>query len=524
MKKTGVMIGALIFFLMISTSATAVFSSTYTLKGTLDGDTSVFFLGKTAIIGNSPGLPMEQIIDSPLVQEMNAFPLVAASTIANLDSVIVVEDVDITKTPSLEELYRIYADHITEYSDVTITTSSGVFLLGIDQGTMHVSTRLPYAITSFLPFEITPNFISRFFVTATLVPITIQCTGNFSVLARLSNTGTLQIQDTHRQILWTGGANNTYLVFHKNVYSVIQQPPLFLFPLHTSSSAASLSFSITPADNQDISMEHLIKNVSGIVQNLGDLNSKEIVNTFTALHDFSATTCLITNGAMFLLQTNDTITIDETSQQFSKIGFARFSSLNVVGSETSEGPTIQGDSNLVFLGNHFYNTRSKHSSNGTAFPFEIVILWIVALCVFLSVHFFLRREINEYRTNWLKRYAFIFHIILLAITILLLDFEVYGQFGISAFTALFTQGFCTIASVFILVELIMWVLGYLLFAIPIRILLNSGLRFLGIGKAGNGIGKGIGVLSIWVFCGLYLILILNIIISFIHFDVFPMVG
>jgi hypothetical protein len=524
MKKTGMTIGTLIIFLMISTSATAIFSSNYALKGTLDVDTSVFFLGKTAITGYSLGLPMERIVNSPLVQEMNAFPLIAASTIANLDSVIVVEDVDITKTSSLEELYRIYVDHITEYSDVTITTSRGVFLLGIDHGTMRVSSKLPYAITTFLPFEITQNFISRFFVTATIVPITMHCAGNFSVLTGISNTGTLQVQDAHGQVLWSGGANNTYLVFHKNAYSVIQQPPLFLFPLHTSSSAESLSFSISPADYQDISMEQLIKNVSTIVQNLRDYNTKEVVNTFTTLHDFFTTTCLVTNGAMLLFQTNDTITIDQTNQRFSNMGFARFSTLSIVSSGTSEEPTIQGDCTLVFLGNHFYNAQAKNSSIGTAFPYELVILWIVSLCVFLSLYFFLRRGIDEYRTNQVKRYAFIFHFILLVVAVLLLDYEVYSQFGISAFTALFTQGFCTITGVFILVELIIWVLGYLLFAIPVRILINSGLRFLSIGKGGNGIGKGIGVLSIWVFCGLYLILILNTIISIIHIEILSPMG
>jgi hypothetical protein len=80
-----------------------------------------------------------------------------------------------------------------------------------------------------------------------------------------------------------------------------------------------------------------------------------------------------------------------------------------------------------------------------------------------------------------------------------------------------------IAGTFLLVELSIWVLGYLILAIPIQLLAYSGLRLLDIGKGGNGIRKAIGDLSIWVFCGLYLLLFMNIIFSLIHFNnLFPM--
>jgi hypothetical protein len=79
-----------------------------------------------------------------------------------------------------------------------------------------------------------------------------------------------------------------------------------------------------------------------------------------------------------------------------------------------------------------------------------------------------------------------------------------------------------ITGTLLFVELILWILGYVILAIPVRILVSSGLRLLNIGKGGKGIGKAIGGLSVWVFCRLYLLLCMNIIFSVIHFSgIFP---
>jgi hypothetical protein len=518
------MIGALIVFCILASQATAIFSLTHPLKGTLNADATVFFLGKTSITGNSTGYPMEGIINSSLVQDMNTFPLIGATTISNLNTVIVVNNIDITTASSLEDLYLKYFDHITEYSDVKVTTDRGMFLLGINHGTMRVSSDLPYAVTTFIPFEITPGVSTKFFLTATMVPITLQCTGNFSVLTGLSNTSTIQIHDTHGAILWNGSSKNTYLVIQENTFSVTQQPPLLLFPLGTSTSTEPLAVSVTPADSQDISMRQLIKNIPTALQNFGEYNTTDIGVNFDVLDKFIRTTSLVTNGAMLLLQTNDTITIDHTTQRFSSVGFARFTILDATSTESSEGLRLQGDCSLIFLGDHFYNPQAKHSPTGTAFPYELIILWIVALCAFLSIRFFLRPDINEKRNNEMKQYTCVLQIILLVITLFLLDSEVNSQFGISAFSALFMQGFSMITGVFFFLELLLLVLGYVLLGLPIQILVNSGLRLFGIEKGGKGIGRGIGFLSIWVFCMLYLLLVLNTIISLVHLDIFFPMG
>ena len=523
MKKTYLLIGILIVFFMISPSATAIFSASHDLKGTLTKDTTVFFVGKTEISGTFTGYPMERLVNSSFVQDMNAFPLVGASSITNLDTVIVAENIDIATATSLEELFLRYYDHITQYSDVDIATDNGLFLLGINQGSLNVSSDLNYAVSTFIALEIIPGTTTRFFLTGTSNPLTMQYSGDFAVLTTLSDTSTIRVKDRRGTTLWSSASPNDYLVIQDKKFSVTQHPPLSLFPLNHATSTVPLKLSISPADPKDIVIKQLIDNVSIAVKNLGEYNTSEFMDNIDGFDTMIQAPSLVANGAMVFLQTNDTVTIDHTTQRFSSVGFARFITLDVTSTGSYSGPTIQADCKLIFLGDHFYNPKAKRNSDGIALPYELLIIWILALCVFVYIRFFLRPPVDIKRDERIKRYALFFHIILLVIAFLLLDAEVNDLFGISAFTALLSQGFSMITGAFLLLELTIWILGYIILAIPLQLLTYSVLRLLGIGKGGNGIRKAIGDLSIWVFCGLYLLLFMNIIFSLIHFNnLFPM--
>jgi hypothetical protein len=523
MKKTYFIIGILIVFFMIFPSATAIFASSHDLKGTLTKDTNAFFIGKTKISGTFTGYPMERLINSSIFQNMGGFPLIGASSISNLDTVIVAENIDITTATSLEELFLRYYDRITQYSDVDIATDNGLFLLGVNQGSLNVSSDLNYAVTTFIPLEIIPDTTTRFFLTVTNHPLTMECSGDFAVLTTLSDTSSIRVKDRHGTTLWSGASPNNYLVIQDKKFSVTQHPPLSLIPLNSVASTAPLKLSISPAIPTDIVIKQLIENVSVAVENLGEGTTSEFIKNINGFDALIQATSFVGNGAMVFLQTNDTVTIDHSIQRFSSVGFARFNTLYITNNESSSGPTLQADCKLIFLGDQFYTPKAKHNSDGIAFPYELLIIWILALCVFICIHFYLRPPVDAKRDERIKRYALFFHIILLIIAFLLVDVEVNDLFGISAFTAVLSQGFSMIAGAFLLLELAIWVLGYIILAIPLQLLTYSMLRLLGIGKGGNGIRKAIGDLSIWVFCGLYLLLFINIIFSLIHFNsLFPM--
>jgi hypothetical protein len=523
MKKTLLLIGILTIVSMMVPSANAVFTSSHELSGTLSKDTNAFFIGKTQINGTFTGFPMKQLVNSSIVQDMGGFPLIGACTIANLDAVIVAEDINITNANSLEELFFHYFDHITQYSDVDITTDNGLFLLGINQGHLTVSSNLNYAITTFIPLEIIPDTTTRFFLTATNKPLTMQCSGDITVLTTISDTGTIRVKDRNGATLWTSTSPNNYLVIQEKKFSVTQHPPLSIFPLNDVSSTTPLKLSISPADPRDIDVTQLIENVSIALENFGEGTTSEFIKNLNELVTLIQATSLVANGAMVFLQTNDTVTIDHSEQQFISVGFARFNTLEITNVDSTSEPTIQADCTLISLGNHFYVPQAKRTSDGIVFPYELLIIWILALCVFIYVRFFLKPAVDIKRDESIKRYAIFLHIIVFIISFLLLDFEINSLFGISAFTLLSLQGFSAITGAFFLLELIIWVLGYIILAIPLQLLVYSALRLLRIGKGGTGIRKAIGDLSIWVFCGFYLLLFINILFSLIHLNsLFPL--
>lgn len=509
---------------MMLPSASAIFTPSYPLKGTLLRDTNVFFIGKTRIAGSFIGYPVNRLITSSIVQDMGGFPLIGACSITNLDTVVVAENIDITAANSLEDLLDRFSTHITVYSDVDIVTENGLFLLGINQGSLNVSSELNYAITTFLPLEIIPQTTTRFFLTVTNEPLTMQCSGDYAVLTTLSETSTINVKSRHGTILWSGASLDNYLIIQNTEFAVIQHPPLSVLPLNAATSTVPLSLSVTPADPKNIKVTQLIEDVSHAAENLGEGTTSEFIENINKFDSLIQTTSLVMNGALVFLQTNDTLTIDHSTQRFSSFGFVRFRTLDITNIGSSSGPTLQADCKLCFLGNHFYNPQAKRSADGILFPYELLIIWTFALCVFVYVRFFLRPPIDIWKDGRIKRYALIFHVIVLIISFLLLDIEVNDLFGISCFTALFTQGFSMITGTFLFLELGIWILGYLILAIPIQLLSYSVLRYLGYGKGSNGVRKAVGDLSIWVFCGLYLLLCINLILSLIHFNTLVPMG
>lgn len=523
MKKTYLFVGILIFFFILSPSATALFTSSHTLKGTLTKDTEAFFIGKTKIDGSFTGVPMKHFIDSSIAQDMGGFPLIGASSISDLDTVILAEDIDIITATSLEDLITQYFDHLIYYSDVDITMDNGLFVLGINQGNMSLSSDLSYAVTTIVPLEIIPDTITRFFFIGTNSLLTMHCSGDFAGTTTLSDIGTIQIKEKNGTTLWTGGSPNDYLIIQDTSFSLTKNPSLSLFPLSNTTSTLSLAVSVSPAAPTDVQIQHLIQNVSKDVGNLKDGATLEFLQRIKDLDTYIQAISFIANGAMVFLRTNDSVTIDHSTQRFSSTGFVRFNTLDLTKFGSSTGPSLQADSTLCYLGDHFYNPSAKRSVDGIAFPFELLFIWILALCVFVYIRFFLRPPVDITLDKKVKRYALYLHIVVLVIAFLLLDMEVNILFGLSALTALLSQGFSMITGSFFLLEVVIWVFGYLILAIPLQLLSNAILRFLGIGKGGNDIWKAVGDLSIWVFCGFYLLLLCNILFSLIDFNsLFPM--
>lgn len=517
MKKTYLLIVVYFVLFILSSSATAIFTSSHTLKGTLGEETKAFFIGRTIINGSFTGQPLEHLMDSSFLQQMRGFPLIGESSLTDLDSVIVIEDIDITTATSLEDLIMQYSDHITTYTNVDIVTEEGLFLLGINDGFISLSADLSYAVTTIVPLEIVPDYITRFFVIGTNSPLTMQCSGDFAALTTLSDTSTIILKDGNGRTLWTGGSPNDYLIIQDPSFSLVKHPSLSLLPLTDSASAMTLTESVVPAAPEDIQIKQLIQNVAMILEDFSDTNT-DFLESINDLDAFIETSSFIANGAMILQQTNDTVTIDHSSQRFSSAGFIRFNTLSVTNFGSPTGLFIKGDCALCYLGDHFYNPSAKRSNDGIAFPYELLFIWVLSLGIFVYVRFFLRPLVDITLDQKIRRYGLVVHISALVIAFLLLDLEVNILFGMSALSSLVSQGFSMGTGAFFLLEALIWIIGFCILAIPLQLLSYAILRYLGVEKGGNGIWKAVGDLSIWVFSGFYLLLFFNILLLVIDFN------
>ncbi|HVQ01629.1 MAG TPA: hypothetical protein VMT57_08970 [Candidatus Thermoplasmatota archaeon] len=514
MKTATLLIGLLLVICCFLGNVRAQFT---TVQGTLHGSTDVLFSGETNINATFTGFPMDRIVDSPLVKDMNAFILPGGNTIRSLSTVIVVEDIDITQVDSLEDLYSHYTDHIRQFTNAALTTDTGFFLLGYPSGgTISVHTDVPYAVSTSHTLTLNQSLLPCDFL-ATQTPVVLSFSGDYAVLAQPLMSAVIRLNDQSGKTLWTGNSSSNYLILKDQHFQITQHPPLAIFPLNQKESTVPmLSYTLAPADQNKIHLQELLESVSTTAAHLAVMNVSEMLKEIQRYNLIISNAKFLANGAIILNNSNDTINLDDTTQTVKGFGLIHVHDLTVTYEEPGIGPTIQGTYSLAFLGDHFYNPQAGSTDNGIAFPYLLLIVWIVALAFFLYIRFLLKPPVDSKRDSTLKRYALLIHIILLMVAFLFLDLEVNAQLGISTVTSLIAQGSIMITGLCLGLELLLGVLSYLLLVLPVRLILISGLRILHIGKGGRGLGAGIADLMIGVFAAFYLFLFLNMIISVLH--------
>ncbi|MFO7677765.1 MAG: hypothetical protein R6V50_05225 [Thermoplasmatota archaeon] len=506
-----------IFFFSLSASA-QILSPTATLTAVLDSQTQGFFIGKTSINGVFEGFEMDIIQDHPLVYEINVIPLFGYTVIKSIDRMKMIH-VDSLSPELLKNMDNISELNATTYTDIDIIAEKGPILIASHHGGMYVESELSYAICSIINQTIQSSTPNQFLVIASSSTLTAQFTGEPSYLIPYETNQKIQIQESDGTILWSGISNEYIFVIEDEDYSIYQDSSLYLLPLNSNDSHTT-SISISPSDSptQDImTILDDITNSSEHIEIISDIseNIKEFESVLSAVSP-------IVNGGLILVNTQDTVIIDGTTQSFSQIGFARGNTYEITLSNETNTPIIHGDFRLIFLGDHMYTAQANKSDTGIAFPILILIFWIIALVLFILFRFYPKfiqskqfKQINEITMEKIKKFSLFFQISMLIVVFILVDREISYQFGTSIIDAILGQGLSLILIVFILIQLILWSIGFFALALPIRIITNSGLQFIGIGTSGRSLGKGIGLFGIWIFSALYVKLFINLILLFV---------
>ncbi|UCD14253.1 MAG: hypothetical protein JSW60_02235 [Thermoplasmatales archaeon] len=511
MNKTLVIMGCIVVFLSISAMANAqILSPIAQLEGTIGSDTMAFFVGRTTFSGYFQGYKIDYISSNLLFDEVNTLPLFGTSRFEDMDSVTIF-DIETTDIESIEDLLDFDLDDVSQFTNVNIIAEEGPFILGTYQANITTNSNLDYAISSVVNFEFGQGNNIPFLAVITTSQMNIQYLGESALLAQPSYNGNIKVEDSNGNLLWNENSTNKIFYVEDEDLSFIQDSPLYLFPLTETSE--NIELSVAPADTYTVDIYSLVDEVENAAQGLAEI--PDISDEIQGFDEVISVASSIVNGGMVLVETDDTFTIDNSHQKFTGFGFARGKAFQAIISPRMQTTTINGDYKLIFLGDHLYTTQAKESKNGVAFPFPLVIVWAIAIGLFLMFHFYIKKDAKELDEK-VKRYALIFHIVALIVAFILMDREISYQFGISAIDAIFGQGISLVLAVFVIIELVMWILGYLLLAFPVHLITMSGLKMIGIGKDGKGIGKGVGAFFIWIFCAFYVKLIVNLIFLVIN--------
>ena len=546
MNKTLILIGCIALFLSSSIVANSqILSPIVHLNGEVSQDAMVFFVGKTDFSGNFYGYPVDSmidtssfddILDNPLVENMvvdifdisllddlHIFPLLGCCTFEDISSVAIVDiqefqEMDFASMSTADIIN--FVDNIERFSNVDIITENGQFIFGVGQDNVTTKSELNFAISSTVSFEIEEGNKIPFLAILTESQITMRYSGESSLLYKSSNSGSIIIKDSNGNEIWNENSSYKMLFIEDDDISLVQNSSIYAFPISTNETKDTASLYVSPAESRFIDIFQLMEGINNLT---GDssfgIDVPDFSNILPDFDNLISSASSIINGGMIFTNTNDTFFIDNSPQTFSGFGFVRGNGFDVTitGGQTPE-TKVSGDCKLIFLGDHFYTSQAKYSENGMAFPFLLVIPWVLAIGLYLLFRFYLKKETktNDGLDRKIKKLALIFHIVALIVAFILMDSEVSFQFGISAIDAILGQGISLVFAVLIVVELIMWVLGYLILAIPIYFIAKYGLKFIEIGESGKGISKGLGALSIWFFCAVYFKLIINLIFLVIN--------
>ncbi len=507
MKKTIVFLCFTLFLFATSTSA-QLLSPTSHIEGTILPSTQSLFIGTVDVSGDFQGYPLDMLPENPYINNVSVFPLLGSTVLNDIDRVTLID----RETLNLDS-YQDYVDltNLTQFTDVDITLQNGLFLLGSDQGTISIDVTFEYAIATTYPIQL-QNISSRFLILLSTTKNTARFQGELSAVLQYDQEGKMQITDPGGTTLWESSFADTLLLIEDEQYLVTQRSSMYLYPLVNNSE--TLKLQVTAAPNEAVDIQMLIDKVTSVAEGFGDI--PDISSMIQGFSSFVTAAESIINGGMLLIETSDNFVIDDSLQQFTKLGFTRGSQLSIQLFPSSGTSTVKGDAKLVFLGDHFYSIQAKESEDGFSVPFVPIFLWIIGIAAFILVKFYLKRENNEAMDQKLKYYALVFHICAILIVFVLVDREISFKFGYSALDALFGQGFSLVFLLFISLQLSIWSLGYLFFAFPLKLCIDSVLLYFGFGRKGKHLGKGIALFSIWFFASFYVTLILNLLFLFLN--------
>ncbi len=545
-KRKKSIVGNLLIFLIIvvlvSTQASAqLFDDTHEIETIVDETTSVFFLGDVSFEGSFQAVQMDSFIDSfsEYIELLgsNLFPTdlhsfsywdtiygfpVFSKTIINQVTVYEINTTILSSidASSIHEILLEVDQIITTYDQASIFVSDGIALIGSDIQEYTVDHLEAYAVGGLFQLDISQDFPSKGLGMISDQTSYIYCDTNDLFIYPLESTiEIIQNNQTIRKII----DSETILLIKTTDRAVILQDSLLhYFPLLSEDAIAQVTVSIEETDTPDLDILSLFNKINETFSLLGENPLQEFISFNDPIQSMIPLISQILNSGIVIVNSTQPITIGETTTSDVNIIASRGPEFVMNIDQQSSAPiTLTGFSSLLFIDDHLFTEAAEQSDNGITYPLWSIILWIAAIGSIF--YYLLLRKQNKpliqsedkipiLQNRWLK---IILPICVIFSCFFIIDLTFSIRFGLSFFTLLSMQTNSMITGLFLLVELIGLVIIFIMYALPIRFLHDMICKTI-IRNDYQKITKILVIIPVfWIGIQLYLLVLFNIILSFL---------
>ena len=545
-KFKSITLSIVIFLLGVSLFVPSVsaqlFQDSNSIEISTNETTPIYLIGNISLSGSFQGIQFDQrtnsiqqyisflqeislileIPDFTSLAELYGFPLFSETRL-NDATVFVINTTYLSSINeySAVELISLKDEIVTSFSDVSINVKQGIALFGSDAQKYQVNHNQSYGFGGFfqLPFnsQLPSNGIGIISDEKSL--FTVQT--NTSLVYPYNSE--IDIIDGENVVYHVSQSDQIILIKTSKNVSLHQHSTVHFFPLLTDDNSSSEALlSITQINSPSNDILSLLDDFTETMSSIDDSVDQSVFPINQQLQTVIPYLSELFNSGIILTNTSNDVRIDGKNLSNPMILAGRGPQFTLTLNQQESSPvSIQGESTLLFVDDHFYTSTAENSENGITLPLISILLWIAAIVSILfywslkTKHRLLTKNNDAFYLFQKRWVRILIYGIILGILFLLVDLQFSFRFGLSLITQPAAQNNALITLIFFLIQSIILVFLFFLYAFP-AVLIHNMICRTTIKNNYQFLTKLIILIPFfWVGLHLYFLVLLNIFLSII---------
>ena len=505
------------------------FVPSYTFSFSTSKDTYYFISGELHLHGKLIGKEIEKDI---LPVNLSALKRGLDQDVSSVIDQLINSDISVLSLISSEmilsgmkEIYIFNLENRTvkRFENITLDIDNASIMVIGSNEELSFKKKVDYGIASFGEIEIMNDKAnSLFIISEDNLSLGIENSPSFVILPTSSTEEKecyAHIIDNAGNVLWESSENNWAILASDNSLDILSlsQPHVILFD-ETEDFYLELSSSnkLPDAERFFSSLEEMASSMGGEFPQIDQVSM------------FASPIVDVLNGACVLFNSNDSIVIEGDEKKISDLCLIRVENAMFWLGKGDEGAIFlngEGKARLLFLGNSVYNEIPVSRLGGFLVPIQPIALWAIAIAIFIIFRLVLRGEeekkvfgrfpidVDQKKREMIKKIFFVVHILLAILTLFIFDMFLGETFGLSFIPYLSKNMLAS--GIIISAEIVLISTCFVMFGLPVRIITNTLLNFIGLGKESKNVGKSLALLVMWLLSPAYLLFFSNALIGLI---------